>query len=51
MFVGGRRSYTENEPQVDTERKSWMKTMLQNSKIVNEEGEQIIVIGDNFAQN
>jgi hypothetical protein len=43
LYVGGRRSYTDNEPQVDTERKSWMKAMLQNSKIVNEEGEQIIV--------
>ena len=43
LFVGGRRSYTESESQVDTERKSWMNAMIQNSKIVNEEGEEIIV--------
>ena len=43
LFVGGRRSYTESEPQVDKERQSWMKAMMQNSKIVNEKGEQIFV--------
>ena len=43
LFVGERRSYTESEPQVDKERQSWMKAMMQNSKIVNEKGEQIFV--------
>ena len=43
LFVGGRRSYSESEPQVYKEGQSWMKAMMQNSKIVNEKGEQIFV--------
>ena len=43
--------YDESKTKVDTERKGWMKVMLQKAKVVNEEGEEIYVSGDYCCSN